>query len=90
MAENMTYAKLKKYINAIYKAERLLFDAEYELNKVLRDVDGFSDEDKKALLDFMKCLLITKKYNYDNVEVSVMMRLGGCKNADEAKEKYYE
>jgi hypothetical protein len=90
MTENMTYTKLKKYIDAIYKADGLLFDAEYELNKVLRDVDSFSDEDKKILLDFMKCLLITKKYNYDNVEVSVMMHLSGCKNAGEAKEKYYE
>jgi hypothetical protein len=49
-----------------------------------------NDEEKGILLDFMKCYLRTKKYNYDNVEVSIMMRLGGCKNADEAKEKYYE
>ena len=90
MTEMMSNEELKKYVDAIYKAEKLLFDAEYELNKVLRDVDGFSDEEKGILLDFMKCYLRTKKYNYDNVEVSIMMRLGGCKNADEAKEKYYE
>lgn len=86
----MTDNELKKYIDAIYKAERLLFDAEYELSKVLRDECWMNDEEKGILLDFMKCYLRNKKYNYDNVEVSVVMRLGGCKNAGEAKEKYYE
>lgn len=90
MTENMSNEELKKYVDAIYKAEKLLFDAEFELSKVLRDVQWMNDEEKGILLDFMKCYLRTKKYNYDNVEVSVMMRLGGCKNADEAKEKYYE
>lgn len=86
----MTDNELKKYIDAIYKAEKLLFDAEYELGKVLREVDGFSDEDKGILLDFMKCYLRNKKYNYEHMEVSLVMRLGGCKSADETKEKYYE
>jgi hypothetical protein len=90
MTKTMSNEELKKYVDAIYKAEKLLFDAEYELSKVLRDVQWMNDEEKGILLDFMKCYLRTKKYNYDNVEVSVMMRLGGCKNADEAKEKYYE
>lgn len=90
MTENMSNEELKKYVDAIYKAEKLLFDAEFELSKVLRDVQWMNDEEKGILLDFMKCYLRTKKYNYDNVEVSVMMRLGGCKNADETKEKYYE
>lgn len=83
-------SELKKYVDAIYKAEKLLFDAEFELSKVLKDECWMNDEEKGILLDFMKCYLRTKKYNYDNVEVSIMMRLGGCKNADEAKEKYYE
>ena len=90
MTEMMSNEELKKYVDAIYKAEKLLFDAEFELSKVLRDECWMNDEEKGILLDFMKCYLRNKKYNYDNVEVSVVMRLGGCKNADEAKEKYYE
>ena len=86
----MTDNEMKKYVEAIYKAEKILFDAEYELRSVLGDIRWMDDEEKNMLLDFMKCYLRTKKYNYDNVEVSVMMRLGGCKNVDETKEKYYE
>lgn len=89
MTEMMSNEELKKYVDAIYKAEKLLFDAEFELSKVLRDVQWMNDEEKGILLDFMKCYLRAKKYNYDNVEVSVVMRLGECKSADEAKEKYY-
>jgi hypothetical protein len=90
MTENMTDNEMKKYVDAIYKAEMLLFDAEYELSKVLRDISDMDKEDRGILLDFMKCYLRTKKYNYDNVEVSIMMRLGGCENKDEAIEKYYK
>lgn len=90
MTEMISNEELKKYVDAIYKAEKLLFDAEYELRKVLRDEYWMNDEEKGILLDFMKCYLRTKKYNYDNVEVSVVMRLGGCKNKDEAIEKYYK
>ena len=90
MTEMISNEELKKYVDAIYKAEKLLFDAEFELRKVLRDECWMNDEEKGILLDFMKCYLRTKKYNYDNVEVSVVMRLGGCKNKDEAIEKYYK
>lgn len=89
MTEMMSNEELKKYVDAIYKAEKLLFDAEFELSKVLRDECWMNDEEKGILLDFMKCYLRTKRCNYDNVEVSVMMRLGGCKNKEEAEEKYY-
>ena len=89
MNNNMTNAELEKFTTAILKAQDMLFNAEYELRKVLKEIDGFTNEDKGILLDFMKCYLRTKKCNYDNVEVSVMMRLGGCKNKKEAEEKYY-
>ena len=81
--------QLKKFYDAIMTAESKLFEAEYELRKILAEVYWFDDEDKGILLDFMKCYLQAKKYNYDNVEVSVMMHLGGCKNKEEAEEKYY-
>lgn len=86
----MTDNEMKKYVDAIYKAEKLLFDAEYELRKVLSDECWMDDGEKSMLLDFMKCYLRTKRYNYDNVEVSVVMRLGGCENKDEAIEKFYK
>lgn len=90
MNNNMNDTELKKYTEAILKAQDMLFNAEYELRKVLKETDGFSEEDKGILLDFMKCYLRTKKCNYDNVEVSVMMRLGGCNNKKEVEEKYYK
>ena len=86
----MSDIELKKYTDAIMKAQDLLFDAEYELNKVMKDLMLFSDEDKGVLLDFMKCYLRTKKYNYEHMEVSLVMRLGSYNSAAEARSKFYE
>ena len=63
--------QLKKFYDAIMTAESKLFEAEYELRKILAEVYWFNDEDKGILLDFMKCYLQAKKYNYDNVVKSI-------------------
>ena len=69
MTEMMTNNEPKKYIDAIYKAERMLIGAEYELRKVLREVDGFSDEDKDELTE------ATKDYNFFRDKIKNILKI---------------